>query len=181
MKKPYKVSVHPWEIPRKNYLQSPSCSPVTAVNSNSLRLVSLSSPRNQNHKLATGANATPTIQPIQQCTAVTAMHTHRAHNKLLHFQPCFLPTAVLTWLTDNTFHMLNKKEISLKFRCRGNEQIECNSSRDFHFYFLLCSFPSFTNWQLWRDTRKLRKCNWYFVAVAYSCERFSQISWVPWR
>lgn len=44
-------------------------------------------------------------------------------------------------LTEKTFHMLNKKEVSLKFRrCRGNEQTQFNYSRDFNFYFPLQLF-----------------------------------------
>lgn len=158
-----------WEIPRKNYLPSPFAAaaqllqwtPIPSswqalvppgIKTTSLPLVLMQPPQ---------YNQPNSAQQQQKCTRTW-------HTTSFYLQPCFLPTAVLTWSKDNTFHTVNKKEISLKFRrCRGNEQIEFNFSGDFHSYFLLCSFTPFTNCQLWRDTRKLRECNWYFLAVVY--------------
>lgn len=134
---------HVWETPRKNYLPSPFAvaaqllqwTPIPpswqalvppGIKTTSLPLVLMQPPQ---------YNQSNSAQQQQKCTRT-------GYTTSFYFQPCFLPTAVLTWLKDNTFHMVNKKEISLKFRrCRGNELTEFNSSGDFHSYFLLCSFP----------------------------------------
>lgn len=173
---------HVWETPRKNYLPSPFAvaaqllqwTPIPpswqalvppGIKTTSLPLVLMQPPQ---------YNQPNSAQQQQKCTRT-------GYTTSFYFQPCFLPTAVLTWFKGNTFHITKKKSLWNLGDAGVMNWLNLILLGIFILISFSAAFPPFTNCQLWRDTRKLRKCNWYFLAAAYSCERFSQISWVPWQ
>lgn len=184
-KNPIKLEfIHIWETLRKNYLQSPFAAAAQLLWWTPVpwSWQALAPPGIKTTSLPVELMQPPQYNQPNNVQQYIEMHMHKGTQQDSTFSLAADPTAFLTWLTENAFHMFNKKEISLKFRrCRGNEQTEFNSPGDFNFYFLLCSFPPLTNCQLQGDIRKLGECNWYFVAVAYSYERFSQKTIISWQ
>lgn len=108
---------HPWEIPRENYLPSPSAAAVQLLQSTPVPLSwQALGPRGKKSRSLTLVLMQPpqynqAPDPAQQHAAAIKMHVYRVHNKLL-LSTCLLPTAFLTWLRDYTFHMVNRREIS---------------------------------------------------------------------